>query len=79
MKFFSDCSGECVDCSAYYVAANCLAGHGDDHYSPIDPNIAKQILSDGVLYKGEKGPLYHERLLREDEKSHLMKACNIKL
>lgn len=51
MKLFSDCAGKCLDCAAYYVPANCLAGHGDDHFSRINPDTARQILSDGVLYK----------------------------
>lgn len=31
MKWFSDCSGECCVCAN---GDFCLAGHGDDDYSP---------------------------------------------
>lgn len=31
MKMFSDCSGECCVCACGNF---CLAGHGDDDYSP---------------------------------------------
>ena len=31
MKLFSDCSGECCVCSS---GGFCLAGHGDDDFSP---------------------------------------------
>lgn len=32
MKFFTECSGECCVCRA--GDGGCLAGHGDDDYSP---------------------------------------------
>jgi hypothetical protein len=39
MKMFSDCSGPCETCANNYelTGANCMAGHGDDHYVPVDP------------------------------------------
>jgi len=77
MKLFSDCSGDCLDCQAYYTVANCLAGHGDDYFSPINENTAKKVLSDGVLNKGMNGPLYDERPLTQEEKDHLIKACGL--
>jgi len=71
MKMFSDCSGSCLDCGAYYTSANCLAGHGDDNYFPIDKNLAKKILSEGVLHKGINKSWCHERPLTQTEKDHL--------
>ena len=34
MKMFSDCSGECCVCAAGAKDSSCLAGHGDDYFSP---------------------------------------------
>ena len=31
MKMFSDCSGECCVCAN---GGYCIAGHGDDYFSP---------------------------------------------
>jgi len=36
MKMFSDCSGPCVACAA---SGGCLAGHGDDHFSPAKKKV----------------------------------------
>jgi len=38
MKMFSDCSGPCETCANNYelTGANCMAGHGDDHYVEVD-------------------------------------------
>lgn len=42
MKMFTDCSGSCDQCYTYYLGG-CLAGHGDDLFTPlpIDADIEK--------------------------------------
>lgn len=42
---FSDCTGPCTTCSVSGVG--CLAGHGDDHYSPISKEEAISRLEHG--------------------------------
>lgn len=37
MKMFSDCSGECKDCAISYTGY-CIAGHGDNFFTPVDYN-----------------------------------------
>jgi len=43
MKIGSDCSGSCVDCSTYYIGG-CLAGHGDDDFTPMSVDIVIRIV-----------------------------------
>lgn len=43
MKMFSDCSGQCKDCSINY-SGGCLAGHGDDDFTPITEKEAIRII-----------------------------------
>lgn len=44
MKMFSDCSGECCVCS---VGDGCMAGHGDDDYSPASKEqILRRLKTD---------------------------------
>lgn len=45
MKMFSDCSGSCVTCTA--SGGGCLAGHGDDDYSPISKEEALARIEKG--------------------------------
>lgn len=44
MKMFSDCSGECCVCSC---AGGCLAGHGDDDFSPAREEVIIERLDEG--------------------------------
>lgn len=48
MKLFSDCSGECCVCAC--GGGMCLAGHGDDDFSPA---TKEQIISN--LEEGRYG------------------------
>lgn len=48
MKMFSDCSGSCEDCVINYVGG-CLAGHGDDDFSPISEDTAKKLIKERKL------------------------------
>jgi hypothetical protein len=41
---FSDCSGECCICSS---SGFCVAGHGDDFYSPASPERVIENLNNG--------------------------------
>jgi hypothetical protein len=43
MKFLSDCSGPCKECTSHYNNC-CIAGHGDDHFHQITEKIAKKLL-----------------------------------
>lgn len=45
MKMFSDCSGECCVCACGSGA--CLAGHGDDDYSPASKDEIIRRLDEG--------------------------------
>lgn len=41
MKMFSDCTGQCVLCTAF---RGCLAGHGDDHYQRApEPMLRRRL------------------------------------
>lgn len=44
MKFFSDCSGECCVCAC---GGCCLAGHGDDDFSPATKEKVIKNLKEG--------------------------------
>ena len=44
MQFFSDCSGDCYDCFVHY-AGMCLAGHGDDDFSPVTIENLEHLIS----------------------------------
>lgn len=44
VMMFSDCRGNCEDCTTHYVGG-CLAGHGDDGFDPINKKKATEILS----------------------------------
>ena len=44
MKIFSDCSGECCVCSH---GGFCLAGHGDDDFSPASKEKIIENLDEG--------------------------------
>lgn len=35
MTFGSNCSGECGACVIGMSDVQCLAGHGDDHFTPL--------------------------------------------
>lgn len=48
MKMFSDCSGSCNDCVISYIGG-CLAGHGDDDFSPITEETAKKLIKEHKL------------------------------
>ena len=48
MKMFSDCSGKCEDCVIHYTGG-CLAGHGDDDFSPISEETAKRLTKEHKL------------------------------
>ena len=56
MKMFSDCSGECCVCAM--GAGRCLAGHGDDDYSPATKEEIIRRLDEG-LYKGQRRTMKH--------------------
>ncbi len=43
MQIGSSCSGECYDCYIHYVGG-CLAGHGDDDFTPISKKQAETLL-----------------------------------
>lgn len=51
---FSDCSGECCVCS---VGDYCLAGHGDDDYSPASKDQVIERL------KNNEYPRYRQVML----------------
>lgn len=44
MKMFSNCSGECCVCRC---GEGCLAGHGDDDFSPASADIILKRLDEG--------------------------------
>ena len=44
MKFFTDCSGECCVCAC---GDFCLAGHGDDDFSPASTEQVIKRLNNG--------------------------------
>jgi hypothetical protein len=44
MKMFSDCSGECCICAC---GGFCLAGHGDDDFSPATKEQVIKRLNEG--------------------------------
>ena len=44
MKMFSDCSGKCCICAC---GDFCLAGHGDDDFSPASKEQIIKRLKDG--------------------------------
>lgn len=44
MKFFSDCSGECCVCRC---GRGCIAGHGDDYFSPATKEVIIERLRTG--------------------------------
>ena len=50
MKMFSDCSGECCVCSN---GGFCIAGHGDDYFSPASKEKVVDNLDKGK-YEGYK-------------------------
>lgn len=52
MKFFTDCSGDCKTCAAFYIDANCLAGHGDDCYTEADISDVKKLYEAKVTSHG---------------------------
>ena len=56
MKMFSDCSGECCICSA---GGGCLAGNGEDCFSPATTEQIIQRLKNGQY------PKYKETMVRE--------------
>lgn len=45
MKMFSDCSGECCVCSN---GGGCIAGHGDDYFSPATKEQIIRNLDNGI-------------------------------
>lgn len=45
MNFFSDCSGKCCVCR--FGDGGCLAGHGDDEFSPATKEQLVQRLEKG--------------------------------
>lgn len=49
---FTDCSGECKDCVISYHGC-CLAGHGDDDFTPITIEDAETLIRKGDLEKYE--------------------------
>lgn len=53
MKFFSDCSGKCDDCYIFY-SGGCVAGHGDDDFTPITPEEAITIIKRKEKYSETK-------------------------
>lgn len=55
MKMFSNCSGECAVCS---VGGGCLAGHGDDDYSPANKEQLIKRLDEGSY------PLYRNLMIK---------------
>lgn len=44
MKMFTDCSGECCVCA---LGSFCLAGHGDDDFSPASKEEIIRRLENG--------------------------------
>jgi len=48
MQICSNCSGACEDCSISYIGG-CIAGHGDDYFTPITEKTAKKLLKEGKL------------------------------
>ena len=46
MKQFSDCSGPCEVCAAF--GCGCLAGHGDDDFSPHSREKLEEMLKTGM-------------------------------
>ena len=60
MKWFTDCSGECCVCAC---GGGCLAGHGDDDFSPATNEQILERLKNGnypnrgILEKNEKDVL----------------------
>ena len=55
MKMFSDCSGECCVCSH---GDFCLAGHGDDDFSPASKEKIIENLDEG------RYPSYTEYMIK---------------
>lgn len=51
MKMFSDCSGECCVCAC---SGGCLAGHGDDDFTPASEEEIVRRLEAGEYssYRG---------------------------
>lgn len=45
---FTDCSGSCEDCVIHYIGF-CIAGHGDDDFSPISYERARGLMEEKKL------------------------------
>jgi len=45
---FSSCAGRCDDCVISYIGG-CIAGHGDDDFSPITEEIAKKLVKENSV------------------------------
>lgn len=56
MKMFSDCSGECCVCAC---GNGCLAGHGDDDFSPASSQQIIERLNNGEY------PNYRQTMIGE--------------
>ena len=55
MKMFSNCSGECCVCAC---GGFCLAGHGDDDFTPANKTTIIENLNKG------KYPQYKDYMIR---------------
>ena len=56
MKWFTDCSGECCVCAC---GGGCLAGHGDDDFSPATNEQILERLKNGNY------PNYKQMMINE--------------
>ena len=73
MKLFTDCSGSCDDCISHYYG-NCIAGHGDDLFSPITEDFVKENIRE-LKYLDElieKFPELKELIEKEKERREKM-------
>lgn len=71
MKFDSDCSGDCSDCSIHYWGG-CLAGHNDDHFSQITEKEAIRIITHKLIHA-------HKNNYEMQKVQELVKRFNLKI
>lgn len=54
MKIFSDCSHDCLFCKYFYLQINCLAGHGDNHFTPAKKSQVFQLFNNKITSGNRK-------------------------
>lgn len=55
MELFTRCSGECKNCISHYSL--CLAGHGDDDFSPMTKKAFDLILENKYIQEYKKNEM----------------------